>query len=382
MPRRPRNPTATIRDRRAKGRGWQAVVRYPDPDLPKKWRQRAKTFERKSDAQEWADQILAEHRAKPEYRPPKMISVAEWMEHWTRTHVQVHLRPSTARSYEQLIRWHILPSLGEVPLPNLTSRQLQVWVADLVAKGLSPRTATYTRGILHTALEEAVRLDLLAVNPLDKVRPPKAQPKVVQSYTLEEVYRLDAETASHRLGGLFSFLWQTGLRIGEALALRWEDVDLERASLRVRRNVVEVHGRMIEGQPKTAAGTREIALASQTVELLRKQQERLAIEHMLYEERWTEHGLVWPSTVGDHMSTTNVATIWRRLRDQAGLPKYGLHALRHTNASLQLQAGVGIREIAATLGHESPGFTAKVYAHVLEQTKRQAAEKFGRLLDG
>lgn len=82
------------------------------------------------------------------------------------------------------------------------------------------------------------------------------------------------------------------------------------------------------------------------------------------------------------MSTTNVATIWRRLRDQAGLPKYGLHALRHTNASLQLQAGVGIREIAATLGHESPGFTAKVYAHVLEQTKRQAAEKFGRLLDG
>lgn len=380
MPRRSRNPSATIRDRRADARGWQAVVRYPDPDRPGKWRQRAATFERRAEAHTWADRVLGELRARPDYKPPSKTTVAEWLDHWSRTHVQVHLRPSTTRSYEQLIRLHILPHMGTRPLSALTSRGLQAWVADLAATQLSPRTVAYTRAVLRTALEEAVRLDMLPANPLDRVRAPKQQPKVVQSFTLAEVRRLDAVAESHRLGPLFSFLWQTGLRIGEALALRWSDVNLEDASLRVRRNIVEVHGHMIEGVPKTAAGTREIALPSQTVELLRQHWKQQSVERMLMGEGWADLDLTWPSTSGTPMSTTNVSTTWRKIRDLAGLPRHGLHALRHTNASLQLQAGVGIREIAATLGHESPGFTAKVHAHVLEQTKRQAAEKFGHLL--
>ncbi len=307
--------------------------------------------------------------------------LSAYMDHWLRAHVEVNLRPTTADSYRRLSRLHILPHLGELPLTELTPQRLQAWVADLSlpqstgGRRLSPRTVTYAMAILRAALADAVRLGLLERNPFTRVRAPRPGPRVVASFTLEQVRRLDAADRDQRLGALFTFLWQSGLRVGEALALRWEDLDLEGASLRVRRNAAEVSGRLIVGPPKTVAGMREIALAPQTVSLL--------LRHLttLKQEGLISSGLVFPSRAGTMLSRRNVTRAWAGARQRAGLPPYGLHALRHTNASLQLQAGVGIREIAAHLGHESPALTAKVYAHVLEDTKRQAARRLGELLD-
>lgn len=386
---RPRHPSAIVRKRTTKDGTvrWQGIVQYPDRAQPGVWRHQAKTFERKADAQEWADGQVAEHR-KAGYQPPKKQTVSEWLDHWMRTYVRVHLRPSTAETYQWLIRIHISPALGSLFLAELSPQLLQAWVADLSQKPtkrgtpLSPRTVAAVRGVLQDALAEAVRLGVVPVNPLDRVRPPKQQPKVVQSFTLAQVRALDAACTHRRLGPLLTLLWQTGLRIGEAIALRWEDVDLDGASIYVHRKITEVGGQRIEGAPKTAAGTREIALAPQTVELLRRHREQQAFEELLHggEPSWNAEGLVFPSTKGTPLGRRNVTRVWEEVRDAAGLPKYGLHALRHTNASLQLQAGVGIREIAATLGHENPGFTARIYAHVLERTKRRAAEQFGELL--
>lgn len=313
---------------------------------------------------------------------PTAASLAQYMEGWLRSHVAVDLRPTTADSYRRLTRLYILPHLGELPLADLTPHRLQAWVADLVltlsngGRPLSARTVTYVMAILRSALSDAVRLDLLERNPFDRVRAPRGKPRLVESFTLEQVRRLDTVGADHRLGSLFTFLWQTGLRIGEALALQWADVDLDCASLRVRRSVAEVSGRLILGPPKTAAGMREIALAPQTVALLRCHRERLRSDGRIHAD------LVFPSRAATTLSRRNVTRAWAALRRRAGLPEYGLHALRHTNASLQLQAGVGLREIAAHLGHESPALTARIYAHVLEDTKRQAARRLGNLLEG
>jgi integrase len=320
------------------------------------------------------------------YTPPSKATLDEYLAHWTRTYVRVQLRASTADNYERLLRLHVLPELGQVPLADLTPPILQAWVATLAekpsrgGKPLSSRTITYVRAILHAALEEAFMTGAIPANPLDRVRPPRQQPKLVESFTLKQVRRLDEAAEHHRLRVLFAFLWQTGLRIGEALALRWEDVDLSRATLVVCRNLVEIRGRMVEQAPKTAAGRREIALPQRTVEMLRQHRENQDAERALRGDRWNQEGLVFPSEAGTALFRRNVQRAYHLLRERAGLPPYGIHALRHTAASLWLQAGVGIREIAATLGHESPGFTAKVYAHVLEQTKRQAAEKFDAML--
>lgn len=297
--------------------------------------------------------------------------LAAYMEEWLQARAP-ELRPATLDTYRRLTRVHILPHLGALRLGELTPQRLQAWLAQLgqteARSGgkLSARTITYAMAVLRAALQDAVRLGVLDQTPFKRVRAPRPSPRLVESFTLADVRRLDEVAVGRRLGPLFSFLWQSGLRIGEALALRWSDVDLEGQSLRVSRSVAEVSGRLVLGTPKTAAGLREIALTAQTVDLLRRQRERLV------EEGLDPRGLVFPSRRGTMLSRRNVTRTWAGVRKAAGLPTYGLHALRHTNASLQLQAGVGMREIAAHLGHESPALTARVYAHVLPDTRRQA----------
>lgn len=307
-------------------------------------------------------------------------SLSDYMDIWLRSHVATDLRPTTADSYRRLTHLHILPHLGNLDLGDLTPQRLQTWLGDLsltpsrAGRPLSTRTVSYAMAILRAALNDAVRLGILERNPFDRVRSPRARPRLVESFTLEQMRTLDTVAAHHRLGPLVTFLWQTGLRIGEALALRWDDVDLTSSSLRVRRTVAEVSGKLFLGPPKTAAGMREIALAPQTTDLLRRHRANLEADGLLV------GGLVFPSRAGTMLSRRNVTRAWAAIREQAGLPGLGLHALRHTNASLQLQAGVGLREIAAHLGHESPALTARIYAHVLEDTKRQAARRLGNLL--
>ena len=300
------------------------------------------------------------------------------MRWWLVAVVRPGLRPATADTYQRLTRLYVLPKLGEVLLPELTSQRLRRWSTELTVTPsrdggvLSPRTVAYVQAVLRSALAEAVRLDLLTANPMAGVRPPRPRAIPVRTFTLEEMHRLDAVRECHRLGSLFSFLWQSGLRIGEALALRWGDVDLTEGTLTVCRNLVEVSGRLIEGSPKSRAGFRQIVLPAQTVELLQ--------EVKATAPRQDPGALVFPNRLGGPLSRRNVTRTWAEVRAAVGLPSYGLHALRHTNASLQLLAGVGIAEIAAHLGHENPTVTARTYAHVLYPTKRRAASTFDRLL--
>ena len=309
------------------------------------------------------------------------MNLTEYMGEWLAAR-SADLRPATLDTYRRLNRLHILPHLGALSLGELTPLRLQSWLGELARKDarsggrLSAGTVTSAMAVLRAALGDAVRLGILDQSPFRRVSAPKAAPRRVTSFALADVRRLDAVAVHHRLGLLFSFLWQTGLRIGEALALRWSDVDLGGQSLRVSRSAAEVGGRLVVGSPKTAAGLREIALTPQTVALLLRQHERLA------EEGLDGRGLVFPSRTGTMLFRRNVTRAWAGIRRQAGLPAYGLHALRHTNASLQLLAGVGIREIAAHLGHESPALTARVYAHVLVDTRRQAARRLSSLLAG
>lgn len=321
------------------------------------------------------------------YSPPSRQTLADYLDRWLRTYGHVSLRPKTAYSYQQLVRLHILPHLGHVPLADLTAQQLQEWLAHLTqpkesGRTLSPRSVAYARAVLRSALAEAVRLGLLAANPLDRVRPPKQDPKQVQSFTFEQAQAIDQAGQDMRLGSLFSFLWREGLRIGEATGLRWDDLDLDGGSLSVRRTVSEIGAKKLEGPPKTKAGRREIALAPQTVELLRRHRQAQEIERLANGPGWNPQGLVFPSATGTYLHYHNVRRSWRLLLARQGLPAYGIHALRHTCASLMLQAGVGLAEIAAHLGDENPAFVAKIYAHVLQATKRQAADRYNRLLEG
>lgn len=339
-------------------------------------------------AKRWREKQAEIERLGKRYAPPSRQTAGEYLEHWLATYVDVQLRPSTAALYRMLVRLHIEPYLGKVPLADLTPQQLQAWLAELSSNPrtgnghLSPRTVSYTLSKLNSALKDAVRLGLLPSNPADRVRPPKQNPKQVPSFTMEQAHVIDQAGRDTRLGVLFSFLWRTGLRIGEAIGLRWSDLDLDAGSLSVHRTVSEMGGRMIEGPPKTKAGRREIALPPQTVDLLRRHGQAQEIERRIKGADWNHQQLVFPSEAGTGLFYRNVRRGWHDLLKRAGLPAHGLHALRHTCASLMLQAGVGLAEIAAHLGDQDTAFVARTYAHVLQATKRQAADRFNRLLEG
>ncbi|MHB1842185.1 MAG: tyrosine-type recombinase/integrase [Sulfobacillus sp.] len=320
------------------------------------------------------------------YTQPSKQTVAEYMESWLRTYVDVTLRPKSVNSYHSLARLHILPYLGQVPLADLNTPLLQRWVTDLgqpnkKGKKLSPRSIALPHTVLHVALEEAVRLGLLPTNPADRVRLPKPNPKIVEALTLEQVHAIDQVGQGHRLGPLFSFLWQSGLRISEAIGLRWEDLDLKRGSVSVKRQIQEVDGQLVEGPPKSRAGRREIALPEQAASLLREHLLRQRQERAAGGPDWNPTGLVFPSLAGTPLGYHNVRRVWEKILMQAEIPPCGLHTLRHTCGALLLWAGVDLRTLSQYLGHDDVAFTARVYAHVLEQTKTLAAAQLTTLLE-
>ena len=320
------------------------------------------------------------------YVPPSRTTLGEFLTDWLANH-ESDLTPSTARRYGQHVRLRILPHLGHVRLRDLTAPQLRHWLTviaqETTPRGtpVSPATVIQARVVLHAALDAAVTDGLLSVNPLDTVAGPKLRQAPVEPFSLAEMKALQAAMQGHPLADLFQFLWQAGCRVGEAIGLRWTAVDLTEGTVRFIRSVTQVGGRRVEGKPKTEAGERMVALPAQTVDLLREHRARQEAARAERGSGWNPDDLVFPSRAGTALFYRNVRRAWVVLRQRAGLPPRKLHVLRHTNASLQLQAGVGLREMSAHLGHSDPAFTARVYAHVLEATRRQAARKFDRLLE-
>ena len=321
---------------------------------------------------------------------PAKDTLGEYLERWLADYVDQHCKPSTAASYRVLVRAHIKPALGAVPLRDLTAAQVAAWVADMarktVPKGseddrthvpISPRRVAYARAVLRAALHEAVRLRMIPSNPVDLVRAPKQAPKQIQAFTLHEAQALDAAAEGHRLAVLVRTAWRTGIRLGEILALQWSDVDFEAGTILVHRNIVEVEGkRIVQEAPKTEKGRRTVAMTATVAVDLQAHRTRLEEERRAAGEAWQDGGWVFCTQEGKPLAARNVERLFYSFRDGAGLPAYGFHSLRHTWATLAKRAGVDIAEIADALGHESPAFTAKVYAHVLPEGRREMADRF------
>ena len=311
-------------------------------------------------------------------------TVGEWMEVWFQDYAKIKVRLSSHQTYQGYIHNHIRPNIGDIPLEKLTSLDLQKFYKKLLTtgrvdrveakgqpKGLSAKTVRNLHQILSSALKLAQEQRLILTNPAEGCALPRVEHQEMKTLTTVQLASFFREARESGVFELYYLELATGLRRGELLGLKWEDIDLERGDLRVRRQVSRINGEVVEAPLKTKNAYRTLPLAEDTVSVLKEQRRKVG------NSPW-----VFPSPNGGPISPDSVLHMLHRVLKRAGLPKVRFHDLRHTFATLALQNGVDVKTVSGMLGHFSAGFTLDTYAHITSAAQRQAAQTMGNVLAG
>ena len=310
-------------------------------------------------------------------------TVGQWMDVWFENYAKIKVRPSSHQTYRGYIDNHIKPNIGSVPLRKLSSLDLQKFYKKLLIggrverieskqqpKGLSAKTVRNINQVISSAMEFAKSQRLIAANPTDGCALPKLEHREVKTLPAEQLASFLREAKESGVFELYYIELATGLRRGELLGLKWEDIDLEHGSLRVRRQVSRINGEVVEAPLKTKNSYRSVSIGADAVEILKGQKRKV--------NGTSEY--VFPSPGGGPISPDSVLHMLHRVLKRAGLPKVRFHDLRHTFATLALQNGVDIKTVSGMLGHYSAGFTLDTYAHVTTAAQRQAANTMDNVL--
>jgi integrase len=306
--------------------------------------------------------------------PSPRVSVGDQLTAWLRA-VRTRVRPSTYRGYEQHVRTNIMPLVGSIPLARLSPSDVEGMQERLMSTGRAARTARAARIILSSALADAVRDGSVHRNVARLARTPRVERPELSVLTADEVDQLVTSTTDDDNGPLYVVAVASGLRQGELLGLTWDDVDLERGQLTVRRALaLDERGTYSLQSPKTARSRRTVALTGFAVEALRRQQRRVKQARLAAGSTWQDRlGLVFPDQIGRPQSGTAVTKDFAKSLQQAGLPHIRFHDLRHTFATLAISRGASLRAVADALGHSTITVTADTYAHVTPELRREVA---------
>jgi len=318
---------------------------------------------------------------------PSRLSVREYLTKEWLPAIEATVRPSTYFSYVQHVECHLVPHIGNQRLQTLSGAQINVLYATLArcgkqnGQGLSPRTIHHVHAVLHRACRDAVRWNRLSRNPVEAADPPRISDALheMTTWSAKQLAAFLDSVRDSRLHPLWHTLAMTGLRRGEALGLRWEDVDLENARLSVRRALIPCGREVVASEPKTARGRRSVALDGETVEVLRGQAAR-QLEEQTGSEDWTDSGLVFTKDDGEALHPEDVTRYFRIAVRKAMLPRIRLHDLRHTHATLALAAGIHPKVVSERLGHATVSFTLDVYSHAIPAMQEEAAERIAGLV--
>ena len=262
-------------------------------------------------------------------------------------------------------------------LATLLRRQGQRRAVDDMAEGLSRRSVNYVHTILHRAFKDAVRWGRLARNPADAADPPRASRKADDFQTWDaatlRTFLAGSRDSDDRLHALWVLIATTGMRRGEALGMRWSDVDLDKGRLSVVQTITQTRSKVVIGEPKTASGRRSIALDEATVGVLRDHRKAMLEERMLVGPDFADEGLVFHHPDGACLRPDAVSAQFLRRVEKHGLPRLTLHGLRHTWATLALEQGIHPRVVQERLGHSTIAITLGIYSHVSPTLHDEAA---------
>ena len=355
-----------------KGKQWVAQL------ILENGKARQRYFNTQAEAEEALTEMLYERRRGMLATGPKQ-TLSYYLEYWLELR-RTRVRESTYTNYAMLIKRHILPALGQVRLQELKVQQIDALYMSKQQEGLSSKTIRCIHNVLHSALNHAVRINLLARNVADVASPPRKTKKERRSLTQAQVRKLLETARGYRIEGLLTVALATGMRRGELLGLTWQDVNPEQRTLQVQRTVNRIGRRgFVVGEPKTATSRRQITLPPSVIDVLRQHKARQEEDRKAAGATWEEHDLVFCNRVGRFLDPATLHEEFTALLKAAGLPHMRFHDLRHTTATLLLEKGIHAKIVQELLGHSTIAMTMDIYSHVLPSIQQEAVDKLDDL---
>jgi integrase len=358
---------------RKRGSTWTALWDVTNPTTGGRQQKSKGGFRRQRDAERFLQETLPKVAAGT-YFEPSAEPVAQFMRQWVQA-VEPNVKPLTARRYRQTIEGQIAPrAIGSVPLRQLGPDHVLGLLAELQHDGLAVATRSVIHAVLRRALNDAVRWEKISRNPAASVKAPRAGQTRVTAWTAGELRRFLAYVEHDRLTGLWRLAATTGMRRGELLGLRWQDVDLDGARLRVEQQALPTPGGVTFGSPKSKRSRRTITLDAATLDALRGHRDRQVVEQSLAGDAYEhQHDLAFGDELGRVMHPNALSNQFVVRRKRAGIPVGSIHVLRHTHATLALEARVPLHVVAARLG-DRPETMLATYAHLLPTSDAAAAD--------
>lgn len=311
------------------------------------------------------------------YAEPSKMKVSQWLDEWLASYT-MNIKPATRSAYEEHIRVHIKPSLGDIPLKQLSTRDIQQLYTNLLKEWeLSPKTVRNILGVLHRTLEQAKLLGYIRVNPADAAVTPRVEKKQVETLDAEDIGKFLAAIRGTKYEYPLFVAVFTGLRQGELLGLTWDCVDFEHGMLLINKQ----HNR-VKGDTEFRFSSlkndkaRVLTAADEVMEVLRLQKQRQNTWAAALGDGWSnpDH-LVFTTEFGRYINNKILYQNFKRIMGKLGKPNLRFHDLRHAYAVNSLRAGDDIKTVQENLGHATASFTLATYAHATPGMKRESAKR-------
>ena len=304
-----------------------------------------------------------------------------WLEEWLAHYIEPTAKSRTYSRYSEIVRQHILPKLGECELEELSPGVLQKYITELLqtgnlrtGKGLSANSVNAIINVIQNSLRTAFNLGYVATFTADRIKRPKIKEKEITCFTEQEQKKIEQAVLKSKKEKLFGIILclYSGLRIGELLALRWDDIDLQKGLMIITHSChdgKDISGKYtrIEDTPKTSSSRRIIPLPKQFLPLMKESKKKSNSEYVV-------------SKNGNPISVRSYQRSFDLLQKKLNIPHRGFHSLRHTFATRALECGMDVKTLSEILGHKSPTVTLNRYVHSLMEHKQDMMNRLGKLL--
>ena len=325
-----------------------------------------------------AESVLRERLSaveKGSYVPKHGETVAEFLKTWLADYCAIGTTQRTQFGYEGYINRYMIPTIGNVPLQKLTSRQIQSIYSEMTKKGLSANTIRQAHAILNEALSHARTWGLLSHNPAEAITRPRVVRNELEMWDLSTIRRFLSLADASRFPYPYRFAVLTGLRRSELVGLQWNQVDIPHGTLRVSRALHRITGHgLVEASTKTKRSRRSLELGSEALAVLQNVRLLQVEQKAIAGDFWQDTGYVFAQEDGTPIPGDKLTWGFSQIVKKNGLPHMTFHGLRHAYATLALTGGVSLKVVSESLGHSSIAITADIYSHLLPGIQRAAAE--------